>query len=99
MTQRALRRRARSERSAPTTFGEYLAGKPAGEASRIMYRTRLSWPLICRAKKGARVSLRAALLLSSATQLPPEVFCDHVPPDMRGKPQPATALDALSSAP
>ena len=57
-----------------------------------MYRTRLSWTLISRAKKGTRVSLRAGLLLSAATGLPPEIFSDDVPEPMRGAPQPADIL-------
>jgi hypothetical protein len=48
-------------------LAEWLARQPKGASTRLMHETKLAWKTVWRAKKGAKVGLRVAILISRAT--------------------------------
>jgi hypothetical protein len=49
------------------SLAEWLARQPKGALSELMYRTRLSWSTVCRARDGKKVRLGTARRISRAT--------------------------------
>lgn len=49
------------------SLAEWLALQPKGALSGLMYKTRLSWATVCRARDGKNVRLSTAKKISRAT--------------------------------
>lgn len=49
------------------TLADWLAEQPKGALTRLMHSTKLAWATVSRAKRGIKVDLKTAVLISRAT--------------------------------
>jgi hypothetical protein len=52
----------------PSPLENWLRHQKRGALTRLMHETKLAWSTVCRAKRGERVGLKAAVLISRATR-------------------------------
>lgn len=48
-------------------LGKWVEKQPRGAMMRLLNETKLSWSTVCRARRGDKVGVKAAVLLSRAT--------------------------------